>query len=408
MRVVLACESFVSHGVGIAPYTRELCRALAKAGHELLVVTNERLDMKTWELDQHKTIPLYPSVVPKMVRDEVAVARRMFDRIVDFDPDGLISSDHIYLTSLFGCFADRRIRISVSHFYTGLLPKTAACRPQVTDWIISLSEASVQFLATLPGCSPEQIVVVYNAVQDANFNVTESIQDKANQPLLSIVYPGGNNWQKSPEVILKVAKRLAQTDLDWQMVWLGPLGGFARRIPASLRRRINFTGLVARDQAEQYISQAQCFLLPSRAEGCPVSLIEAMRAGTIPLVSDCPSAMRELVTHGVCGYVVAVTDARALASHLAEIAGSQQLKLSLMLAARRVYEEKLTADIWAKQMNELLTKRRPDRAKLPETDRFDPTAVLRWARRPGRWYRPTISYLRTKFGYPNLSPLVKK
>ncbi len=413
MRIVLACSSFLTHGGGIAPYNRELCRALIERGHELLVITQEQLDAESWELSEHQAVQMYSTVVPKLVRDELEVARKMFNRIVEYDPHVLISSDHIYLTSLFPCFADRRTRITISHYYNKLQPKVAACRPRETDWIVALSKAGKQYLLGLPGCCAEQIIVIYNAVYDVNINVADLIFRKSREDVLRIVYPGGAIRHKSPEVVLKMVKRLTKSNLNWELIWLGSLGPsgsaehFARRVPDNARKRVLVTGNVPRPEAEQHILRSHCLVLPSRGEGCPMSLLEAMRTGTIPLVSDCPSAMREVVVNGVSGYVVRRRDSRSLVSYLVDIAKSQQLRESLMRQARLVYERNFTVDAWINKVIKLLEHRRESRIKLKDTDQFDPTMVYRWHRRPGKWQRPTITYLRYKFGYPNLSPLSK-
>ncbi|UCG46731.1 MAG: glycosyltransferase family 4 protein [Phycisphaerales bacterium] len=405
MRIVLAGSSFFKHGGGIAPYNRELCRALLERGHELLVISPESQDAETRKPGEHGAAALYSTAIPESVGDELKVAREMFDRIVEYDPQVLISSDHIYLTSMFPCFADSRIRITVSHYYNGLLPKVAACRPGETDWIVAISEAGRQYLLSRRGCCAEQVVVIYNAVHDVNVNVAELIHKKSREDVLRIVYPGGDSRHKSCGTVLKMVKQLARSDLNWELTWLGSADRITWRVPESARKRTLFTGRVPRPEAEQHILKAHCFVLPSRGEGCPMSLLEAMRTGTIPLVSDCPSAMRELVVNGVSGYVARRTDARSFVSHLVEIAKSQPLRESMMKEARLVYEKGLTVDTWINKIASLLGRRRAGRSKLNETDRFDPAMVCRWHRRPGRWQRPTPTYLRVRFGFPNLSPL---
>ena len=48
---------------------------------------------------------------------------------------------------------------------------------------------------------------------------------------------------------------------------------------------------------DQYVAQ-DVFVLPTRAEGFPVALVEAMGAGLVPVVSDIESGVPEIVDAG--------------------------------------------------------------------------------------------------------------
>jgi glycosyltransferase involved in cell wall biosynthesis len=405
MRIVIAGSSFFKDGGGIAPYNRELTKALVNEGHDVLAITSEQLDFSDWEINHSQKVPVFSTVIPKTVNEELRVAKAMFERVVQFDPDVLISSNHVYLTSLFPCFADRRRRITISHFYNGILPKLAACRAQDTDWIVALSHFGKSFLTARPNCIEKQVAIVYNSVEDVTFNVTENIARKMDEKTFRIVFPGGSSRHKSPDVIFKTIMKLAKTDLQWELIWLGPAEKYKRKIPSGISNSVIFTGLVSRAEAEQHILKAHCFILPSKHEGCPMSLLEAIRGGVIPLVSDCPSAMREIIKNGISGYVIPVGNSDMIANRLIEIAGNRSLREKLMREARNAYETQVTIPIWMEKMSTLITQRRSGRSKLGDTDIFNPQMVIRWPLKGGRWYKPTVSYLRTRFAFPIFTPI---
>ena len=63
-----------------------------------------------------------------------------------------------------------------------------------------------------------------------------------------------------------------------------------------------FAGLKTNEEMLTILQKHDIFLLPSLAEGFPVSLVEAMKAGLVPLVTNWAGAVDELVAPGVTGY----------------------------------------------------------------------------------------------------------
>ena len=80
---------------------------------------------------------------------------------------------------------------------------------------------------------------------------------------------------------------------------------------------------------------ARIFALPSRYEGTPNALLEAMAAGLAVVVSDASAGALEFVTDGETGLVVPAEDDRALAAALRRLIGDGDLRRRLGDAARR-------------------------------------------------------------------------
>ncbi|MBW3534812.1 MAG: glycosyltransferase family 4 protein [Gemmatimonadetes bacterium] len=83
---------------------------------------------------------------------------------------------------------------------------------------------------------------------------------------------------------------------------------------------------------------ADVFLLPSRAEGYGLALVEAMAYG-IPGVATLQGAFPEILDDGRCGLLVAPADAGALESAMESLLLDDELRASLGTRARRRYEE---------------------------------------------------------------------
>src|SRR4029077_5775031 len=88
---------------------------------------------------------------------------------------------------------------------------------------------------------------------------------------------------------------------------------------------------------------SQVFLLISRWEGFPRSILEAMRAG-LPVVASDVGGVSESVVEGVTGFVVPAGDVEALVSRLELLLEFPPLRRRLGRAGRARYEAQFTFD----------------------------------------------------------------
>ncbi|MGE0549000.1 MAG: glycosyltransferase family 4 protein [Kofleriaceae bacterium] len=86
-------------------------------------------------------------------------------------------------------------------------------------------------------------------------------------------------------------------------------------------------------------ANAHIAVLPSRREGLPKSMLEAAACGRPMIATDAPGC-REVVIPGETGRLVPVDNAPALATAIAELAESTQLRHQFGTAARRLVENR--------------------------------------------------------------------
>ena len=143
--------------------------------------------------------------------------------------------------------------------------------------------------------------------------------------------------QKGLDLLLEALAGCPGPAASWPLVLVGD--GVERpalerqALSAGLVDRVQFAGF-QRDPLP-FLLGASVFVLPSRFEGMPNALLEAMAAGLAVIVSDASPGPLEVVEHRRSGLVVPAGDVEALASALAELAADPQLCRALGRAARR-------------------------------------------------------------------------
>lgn len=94
------------------------------------------------------------------------------------------------------------------------------------------------------------------------------------------------------------------------------------------------------DQIDQLLKSADIVVLPSYREGLPRILIEAA-AFALPIVTTDAPGCREIVEHGVNGYLVPVKNIDQLQSSIETLLDSPSLRREMGIAGRKKVEEQL-------------------------------------------------------------------
>ncbi len=105
------------------------------------------------------------------------------------------------------------------------------------------------------------------------------------------------------------------------------------------RGAVRFLGTLSNEHVLEVFAASDAFILSSDFEGLPVSLLEAMARGCIPVVSNIRSGIPELVFDGVNGYRVPIGNIQLFVDRLAVLQNNlQQRQQMARLAYRTVME----------------------------------------------------------------------
>jgi glycosyltransferase involved in cell wall biosynthesis len=129
-----------------------------------------------------------------------------------------------------------------------------------------------------------------------------------------------------------------------------------RRIGRSGREEaFEFLGEVDRESVARLLSEADMLVLPSRDEGLPLVLIEAMAAGVPTIASAGVGAIPEVVEHGETGLLVPPGDVAALARAIEALAVDRAMRHRMGAAARARCERRYSLASWSEGLERVLS-----------------------------------------------------
>ena len=142
--------------------------------------------------------------------------------------------------------------------------------------------------------------------------------------------------QKGIDVLISALGQTVGAAQNWTLTLVGD--GTEREVleqqvqQAGLQKQVLFLGF--RSDPQKFLLEAGVFVLPSRFEGMPNALLEAMAARLAVIVTDASPGPLEVVEHGVSGLVVPSDDPFALAAAMDRLAADPALRERLGTAAR--------------------------------------------------------------------------
>lgn len=196
------------------------------------------------------------------------------------------------------------------------------------------------------------IHVIPNGV-DLEFYKTETRNDKAAH-LLSV---GRVVHQKGFDLAMHALSGLKDLEWEWHVAGDGPQMSFLTSLASDLgiADRVHFLGWQSRTQLSEQYRWANLFLFPSRHEGMPNAVLEAMASG-LPVIASRIAGNEELVMDGVTGLLVPAESIAALRGALQNMISDAPLRARMGQASRERVERYFSWENVARQYVHLLEK----------------------------------------------------
>ena len=295
--------------------------------------------VKVHSLSPRKFLPLYLATLPALL-----LAKRPDILHCHLIPSNIIAKP---LGALIG------VPLIINHDHTNdpqridnrLLLALDKTTNQFAHHIIAVASACRDFLIEHESIPQEKVTLVRNAIDLRRFSPGNADRAKSRNsfglPLDAkvIVGVGRLNPQKNFSLFLDIAAALAPKfpELRFLLAGEGPEESMLREKAGALglADRIVFAGYVA--DTRQVYAATDILLMPSRFEGLPMTLLEAMAMG-LPVVASKLDGIAEVIEDGREGFLIDFNDTQGFVDRCASLLENPAKSSELATNARAKIE----------------------------------------------------------------------
>lgn len=228
---------------------------------------------------------------------------------------------------------------------TGNNPHDYACNTEFADYldhIFSVSQAGALVLRDRLSGRDLGIAVIPHGVEPANTPPGRSFSSK-----LRLVFAGRFDVAKRIQDVVVVAQRLRDLGIQLDINLAGE--GLERKaIEDSCKRRsvqdtVRCLGFISQAEVERLLQGSHINLLLSESEGFGLSVLEGMKVGCVPIVTEtcgCKDAIRD----GINGFVVKLGDVRSAVERVRHLDQNRACLALMSEAAARTVREDYTLE----------------------------------------------------------------
>lgn len=191
-----------------------------------------------------------------------------------------------------------------------------------------------------------KIKIILNGIKMPNSKLTSINLRNGGQ--LRIIYVGSLHEQKGILLIPDILMRLKEMSIDFALTIIGD-GPHRNKLIEILNNRqlfehVTLIKIVPNSEINNWYTNHHVFLLPSYFEGLPLTLIEAMAAGCIPVVSKLDKITDICIDDKVNGFLQNVADCEGFANTICSLANDSNRRKQISECASKKAKTELSVE----------------------------------------------------------------
>lgn len=189
-----------------------------------------------------------------------------------------------------------------------------------------------------------------------------SLQEKAP---LKLIFLGRHDTAKGVYDLFEINRMLEKNGVfaEWLILGNGPENEGLRQQWKG-HPRVKFLTPINNCEVLDIAARADIMVFPTKFEGFPVALLECMSQGCVPVVTDLPGGIQEMVEDGITGFRCKPNDNEQFARSIITLHTNRKMLLQLQMACVRKVHEKFNAKICVPAYQEIFKKLTEDE-KVP-------------------------------------------
>jgi glycosyltransferase involved in cell wall biosynthesis len=210
------------------------------------------------------------------------------------------------------------------------------------DWIAGICDATAKNVKGLHNVSARKIVRVYNGAVPLTKAPAEQWPAKSG---FTLVYVGRLAPVKNHALLLHAFRSalLARPDLRLWMVGDGGERSALESLAAELGIATNVTFWGQQLDVAPYFSAADAFIMSSKSEGLPISLLQGFSL-SLPAIVTGVGGMEEVVRLAKAGITVSATDPAEMTAAILRLAGNDAERKQFSMNAEAAFHERFTLE----------------------------------------------------------------
>ena len=170
---------------------------------------------------------------------------------------------------------------------------------------------------------------------------------------MHVLYLGRIEPNKGMDYMYDAAKKLKEQNIDFVLHFAGVEQNgcnYIERFETLLGKQFVYEGIVSGKKKTELLQSCMVFLLPSFYEGLPISLLECMSFGIVPVTTDVGS-ISDFVKDGETGLFIKQKDADSIVESISKLYADISFRQKLAESARQTIFSKLDPVAYITQLN---------------------------------------------------------
>ncbi|MBF0609221.1 MAG: glycosyltransferase family 4 protein [Candidatus Magnetobacterium sp. LHC-1] len=210
--------------------------------------------------------------------------------------------------------------------------------PGLYDRLIFVSEVTMAKVTSRMNKKHPNCIVIPNGTDLELLNTAEDNRSdkEAGDNDYILFFSRIDTYTKGLDLLMRAFEEISPRYPTLRLILAGhetdPVARLCKDLSPSVRQKVTYAGFVGGDEKRRLLSGARLFVLPSRHESSPISIIEAAACGKAIVVSDIGELA--FVQRHRMGLSFRSGDHKALSAVVSRLLDDTSLRLSLGAAAR--------------------------------------------------------------------------